>query len=1183
MATAPRSTIISAISHTLLDSQDDLILTGTDSIDGTGNGSNNQITGNVGENVLDGLKGADTLIGGQGNDSYTVDDVNDVVIEYADSPQTVIRVSTDSSDQEANGSSIGGVFSADGTQVLFDSNASNLVADDTNDVYDVFVKDIKTGEITRISTDATGKQANGESFGVVFSADGTKVLFESVASNLVANDNNEKIDVFLKDLKTGEITLVSANGSAEGFNGNSYAVALSADGTKVLFNSDANNAAISDTNNVTDAFIKDLTTGEITRVSTDSGDKEVQGSAIVAVGMSADGTKVLLQSNSANLVFGDNNDAYDVFLKDLKTGAVTRVSTNYEDTESNGNSEGYAISADGTQVLFDSDADNLVDGDTNRAYDVFVKNIETGVVTRVSTNPDGSEANGASFGGTFSADGTKVLLSSEATNLAPNDENSTQDVFVKDLTTGEILRVSSDDKGSAANGLSDGYGLSADGQQILFTSDATNLVLNDGNRASDVFISTLAYSGGKDDVTSSVSYTLPTNVEDLSLTGADSLLGVGNESNNQIYGNSGSNTLSGGAGDDSLYGGSGNDSLLGGDGTDSLLGADGNDYLDGGLSNDSMSGGAGDDTYIVDDYYDQVIESEDVAAGIDTVKASVSYTLSSGVENLILLGNDSLSGGGNDLNNNITGTGGGDFLSGYAGNDTILGMDGNDYVDGGSGDDRLEGNQGNDYLIGGDGNNTYVYKEGNDVIQNQEYPSAGEDFGIGDNLILEGLNRNQVTFSRDPQNTNSLLIQVNATTDSVRVDDFFVESSGTLTISSNAVEKVIFADGTALTSTQILKNVTNTAPQITNNPVSFTGSEDTRITLDLKSNVTDADGDFLFLSNVKLVDVTQGTLMSLDTGEVEFTPSANFNGTALLNYTVSDGTAELSGQAVINVAAVNDAPETLIPLENQSTDENQPFTYVLPTDAFIDIDGDNLSYTATLLDGSPLPSWLSFNDKSQTFSGTPSFDDAGVVAIKVVATDSSGAVAIQQFRIDVNDVNRAPQLSTAIPSFQTNEDTSVVLDVLAQVVDLDGDTFAIDANSLVASAGSVSLNADQTLTYSPAANFNGDVTLTFVVQDDRGGSLTVTNTVVVQAVNDAPVAGSTSVSLANGSEDTAYTFTASQLLQGFSDIEGDSLSVVNPTTSNGSLTDKGNGTYSFQPNANFNGTVTLSYGVSDGT
>jgi hypothetical protein len=108
------------------------------------------------------------------------------------------------------------------------------------------------------------------------------------------------------------------------------------------------------------------------------------------------------------------------------------------------------------------------------------------------------------------------------------------------------------------------------------------------------------------------------------------------------------------------------------------------------------------------------------------------------------------------------------------------------------------------------------------------------------------------------------------------------------------------------------------------------------------------------------------------------------------------------------------------------------------------------------------------------------------------------------------------------------------------------------------------------------------VTLSYGVSD--GTDITNTSTTFnIAAVNDAPVAGSTSVSLANGTEDTAYTFTASQLLQGFSDIEGDSLSVVNPTTSNGSLTDNQDGTYSFQPNANFNGVVTLSYGVSDGT
>jgi len=661
MATSTPTTVTSPVSYTLLDGEDNLILTGTDYIDGTGNSSNNQITGNLVDNTLDGLKGADTLLGGEGDDSYVVDDVNDVVIEYANTPQTVI-LSTDSNNKEASGESYGDTFSADGTKVLFSSLASNLVASDTNDVFDVFVKDLKTGEITRISTDASGKQANGESFGVVFSADGSKVLFRSAASNLVANDNNGKVDVFLKDLKTGEVTLVSSNGSAEGFNGSSVGIALSADGTKVLFDSDASNVVVGDTNTLTDAFVKDLTTGEITRVSTDSGNKEIQDSAVIAVGMSADGNKVLLHSASSNLVSGDNNDAHDVFVKDVKTGAVIRVSTDYEDTEANGNSEGYAISADGTKVLFASNADNLVGGDTNRASDVFVKNIKTGEVTRVSTDANGSEANGASFGSTFSADGTKVLFNSLASSLVLNDENGTQDVFVKDLTTGEILRVSNDDKGNAANGLSDGYELSADGRQILFTSDASNLVQNDSNRASDVFISTLAYNGGYDDVSSSVSYTLPTNVEELSLTGTNSLSGIGNESNNQIYGNSGSNTLSGGLGndylsggigadvidggagndyisaengDDSLEGGQGddtligengndtlsgsegidllvggmgNDSLLGGDGTDSLLGDDGNDYLDGGLSNDSMFGGAGDDTYIVDDYYDQVIE-----------------------------------------------------------------------------------------------------------------------------------------------------------------------------------------------------------------------------------------------------------------------------------------------------------------------------------------------------------------------------------------------------------------------------------------------------------------------------------------------------------------------------------------------------------------------------------------------
>ena len=285
MATS-RTTDTSSVSYTLPDGVDDLILTGSDDIYGTGNALDNQITGNVGKNILQGLAGSDTLLGGDGNDTldggtgsdtmigglgddaYIVDDYYDSVIEQGATVQSTLRISTDSTNKEANAESYGHAFSADGTKVLLTSIASNLVLGDNNDVADVFIKDLITGEVTRVSTNASGEEATGSSYGASFSADGTKVLFSSKANNLVDNDNNGKIDVFIKDLKTGEVTLVS-DGSPEGFNDDSDAIAISADGTQVLFNSNATNIFVGDTNNSTDAFIKDLKTGEITHVNVD--------------------------------------------------------------------------------------------------------------------------------------------------------------------------------------------------------------------------------------------------------------------------------------------------------------------------------------------------------------------------------------------------------------------------------------------------------------------------------------------------------------------------------------------------------------------------------------------------------------------------------------------------------------------------------------------------------------------------------------------------------------------------------------------------------------------------------------------------------------------------------------------------------------------------------------------------
>ena len=164
---------------------------------------------------------------------------------------------------------------------------------------------------------------------------------------------------------------------------------------------------------------------------------------------------------------------------------------------------------------------------------------------------------------------------------------------------------------------------------------------------------------------------------------------IGTSNNDSLTGNTKNNTLDGRAGNDTLSGGAGNDTLLGGDG---------NDYLDGGTGFDSMSGGTGNDTYVVDSIYDKITENS--GAGVDTVRASISYTLGSTLENLILTGTGNLNGTGNSYNNAITGNAGKNNLSGGAGNDTLTGGDGNDTLVGGTGYDSLSGGSGIDRLNG---------------------------------------------------------------------------------------------------------------------------------------------------------------------------------------------------------------------------------------------------------------------------------------------------------------------------------------------------------------------------------------------------------------------------------------------------------------------------------------------------
>lgn len=280
---------------------------------------------------------------------------------------------------------------------------------------------------------------------------------------------------------------------------NSTRPAISADGRFVAFRSDGTNLVIAPTNGASAIYVKDVQTGRTVRVSTNSdgtqGNKDSGNPDITA-----DGRLVVFDSSSANLVADDTNNqcalasgtnvnCVDVWLKDIETGVTTRVSTSAANGQGNRESSEPVISDDGRFVAFKSGADNLVPGDTNGMVDIFVKDTQSGSVQRVSTDAAGAEADAESGHVSLAADGRFVAFSSVATNLVPDDINGKRDIFVKDTQTGAVVRVSVDAAGG--EGVEDSYNsvsISSDGRWVVFRSDASNLVPGDTNNKKDIFL-----------------------------------------------------------------------------------------------------------------------------------------------------------------------------------------------------------------------------------------------------------------------------------------------------------------------------------------------------------------------------------------------------------------------------------------------------------------------------------------------------------------------------------------------------------------------------------------------------------------------------------------------------------------------------------------------------------------------
>ncbi len=394
---------------------------------------------------------------------------------------TTLRVSVAPDGGPADNASTAQRISADGRYVAFVSTASNLVTGKTDRTRsDVFVRDLETATTSLASVAPDGTAGDRESRSPSLSADGRYVAFQSAATDLIAGDTNDQADIFVRDLLAGVTTRVSVASSGAQADSFSQAPSISADGRYVAFVSRATNLAPGGGASITaDVYVHDRESGTTTRVSVPAVDASEQYNTEQPT-ISPDGQFVLYVSDSPRQVPGDTNRRPDVIVYDRQAGTRTRISVAAGGIQGNGSSSTPTISADNRYVSFTSSSTNLVAGDTNRKADVFVYDRQLGRPVRVSVSAQGAEADGESSSPSISAGGGQVTYTSMASNLVEADTNNGGDVFVTELSTGTTERVTVSDSGAQVNAsVTAPPSISRDGRSVVFTSNAPGLTPRD--------------------------------------------------------------------------------------------------------------------------------------------------------------------------------------------------------------------------------------------------------------------------------------------------------------------------------------------------------------------------------------------------------------------------------------------------------------------------------------------------------------------------------------------------------------------------------------------------------------------------------------------------------------------------------------------------------------------------------
>ncbi|MDF2732354.1 MAG: hypothetical protein K0S92_985 [Desertimonas sp.] len=525
---------------------DDLLVGGGGSDTLTGGGGVDQLRGGGGADVLDGKAGQDVMTGGPGADvfafsvldgnvdrildfaegedrldlgailpGFQADDDLDLFVDFKVIPEgTIVSVdptgagafqalaglegveveglaagdlglaeslpseptvvSTNLAGAVANATAFAPSLSNDGTFVTFSSLGDNLVPGDGNEAFDVFRKNLTTGEVVRLSQARQPGQGvqegNGDSFFSSISANGEVVAFDSAAGNFSDEDTGQR-DVFVTTAGSNAIDLVSIVN-------NQFATdpSIARDGTKVAFTATATGRAETDNPAPLDTitsrvFVRDLDDGSLTEASSDDAGNFADGPSNDP-DISANGNFVAFTSDAGNLLGTDANPGTDVYVKSLLDDSIRNASTTADDGQGFGSSSNASISGTGRFVAFQSDA-SFVAEDSGGGSDIYLKDLNSGAITLLTLNENEIQANGDSFTPSISNNGRYVAFRSEADNLVDGDDNGRADIFVADTESGDFLRfeLSSDTSGALLDLVEPT--ISGDGSLVAFVDEVT--------------------------------------------------------------------------------------------------------------------------------------------------------------------------------------------------------------------------------------------------------------------------------------------------------------------------------------------------------------------------------------------------------------------------------------------------------------------------------------------------------------------------------------------------------------------------------------------------------------------------------------------------------------------------------------------------------------------------------------